>query len=392
MADEADRGIGVGVAVGRLRTVDDVGAAVEVRVGLVGVDRDLVHVEEAAVIGAVHVDRARGGAACRRSVLARLHTRWEEDQVEVGVVLDQAVGGGGGVDLGLQGGVADTRAEAAGGRAPVDVGRGEGVGHVDLRARVHQVLDVALGRTAGGLLVVLLRHAEHVRRGAAGGRHVGQVAVDDQLVRAREAVAARRPEDGRDGGLARGRRQPAHHRQAGVELERGRAAPARGVGQVRRHRGPARVGGVGARHQAAGRVDGRGDGRCRARPTGRCGSACAREGRHRHRDGDGQDRDLRQSPEHRPRTSPRRHVHRLPHTAAAAPYRRLQALAGLWVAPATDTLGGMCRPATCKTCGRPTWKGCGAHVEQVLGDVPPAERCQCRSTAPVHTRKSWFSR
>ena len=37
----------------------------------------------------------------------------------------------------------------------------------------------------------------------------------------------------------------------------------------------------------------------------------------------------------------------------------------------------MCRATTCKQCGRPTWAGCGAHVEQVLGHVPEADRCQC---------------
>jgi len=38
----------------------------------------------------------------------------------------------------------------------------------------------------------------------------------------------------------------------------------------------------------------------------------------------------------------------------------------------------MCRAITCSKCKRPTWAGCGAHVEQVLGHVPPAERCSCR--------------
>ncbi len=38
----------------------------------------------------------------------------------------------------------------------------------------------------------------------------------------------------------------------------------------------------------------------------------------------------------------------------------------------------MCRAVTCKKCGKPSWKGCGAHVEQVLGDVPRDQRCQCR--------------
>ena len=38
----------------------------------------------------------------------------------------------------------------------------------------------------------------------------------------------------------------------------------------------------------------------------------------------------------------------------------------------------MCRRIDCPKCGRPTFAGCGMHVEQVLGNVPPAQRCQCR--------------
>ena len=38
----------------------------------------------------------------------------------------------------------------------------------------------------------------------------------------------------------------------------------------------------------------------------------------------------------------------------------------------------MCRRVDCPKCGRPTYAGCGAHIEQVLGDVPPAARCRCR--------------
>lgn len=38
----------------------------------------------------------------------------------------------------------------------------------------------------------------------------------------------------------------------------------------------------------------------------------------------------------------------------------------------------MCRAITCKKCNRPTWAGCGAHVEQVLGHVPKDQRCRCR--------------
>ena len=38
----------------------------------------------------------------------------------------------------------------------------------------------------------------------------------------------------------------------------------------------------------------------------------------------------------------------------------------------------MCRRVECSKCGRPTYAGCGMHVEQVLGNVPAAQRCRCR--------------
>lgn len=38
----------------------------------------------------------------------------------------------------------------------------------------------------------------------------------------------------------------------------------------------------------------------------------------------------------------------------------------------------MCQRVNCASCGRPSYVGCGKHVEQVLGDVPPEERCRCR--------------
>ncbi|MCC6215874.1 MAG: hypothetical protein IT376_13500 [Polyangiaceae bacterium] len=41
----------------------------------------------------------------------------------------------------------------------------------------------------------------------------------------------------------------------------------------------------------------------------------------------------------------------------------------------------MCRRVTCKRCGRPSYEGCGAHIEQVLGDVPRERRCRCRERA-----------
>ena len=38
----------------------------------------------------------------------------------------------------------------------------------------------------------------------------------------------------------------------------------------------------------------------------------------------------------------------------------------------------MCYRVTCTKCGKPTFQGCGAHIEQVLGDVPAKDRCRCR--------------
>lgn len=59
----------------------------------------------------------------------------------------------------------------------------------------------------------------------------------------------------------------------------------------------------------------------------------------------------------------------------------------------------MCRRVSCSKCGKPSWAGCGAHVEQVLGDVPKSERCQCReqSAAPRQPasssgQRSWLGR
>lgn len=37
----------------------------------------------------------------------------------------------------------------------------------------------------------------------------------------------------------------------------------------------------------------------------------------------------------------------------------------------------MCSPITCSVCGKPGWRGCGAHVEQILGHVPKDQRCKC---------------
>ena len=53
----------------------------------------------------------------------------------------------------------------------------------------------------------------------------------------------------------------------------------------------------------------------------------------------------------------------------------------------------MWRTVTCKRCGKAPWKGYGAHVEQVLGNVASNQRCQCtEATVPTAKRKLWLSR
>jgi hypothetical protein len=38
----------------------------------------------------------------------------------------------------------------------------------------------------------------------------------------------------------------------------------------------------------------------------------------------------------------------------------------------------MCQRITCSKCGRPSFAGCGMHIESVLRDVPKDQRCKCR--------------
>jgi hypothetical protein len=42
----------------------------------------------------------------------------------------------------------------------------------------------------------------------------------------------------------------------------------------------------------------------------------------------------------------------------------------------------MCRRVECSRCGRPTFAGCGAHVDRVLAGDPPSERCHCDDERP----------
>ena len=37
----------------------------------------------------------------------------------------------------------------------------------------------------------------------------------------------------------------------------------------------------------------------------------------------------------------------------------------------------MCHELACARCGKPTWEGCGEHIEYALKGVPLDERCTC---------------
>ncbi|PSN64628.1 hypothetical protein BS50DRAFT_498423 [Corynespora cassiicola Philippines] len=37
----------------------------------------------------------------------------------------------------------------------------------------------------------------------------------------------------------------------------------------------------------------------------------------------------------------------------------------------------MCRKASCDTCGKSTWFGCGNHIEGVMSNIPTEDWCTC---------------
>ncbi len=41
----------------------------------------------------------------------------------------------------------------------------------------------------------------------------------------------------------------------------------------------------------------------------------------------------------------------------------------------------MCSRVNCRSCGKPTWSGCGNHIEQALAGVAHGDRCSCREGA-----------
>jgi hypothetical protein len=46
----------------------------------------------------------------------------------------------------------------------------------------------------------------------------------------------------------------------------------------------------------------------------------------------------------------------------------------------------MCQRVKCDKCGKPSWVGCGAHVEQILANVPVEKRCQCPRPKSILSR------
>lgn len=42
----------------------------------------------------------------------------------------------------------------------------------------------------------------------------------------------------------------------------------------------------------------------------------------------------------------------------------------------------MCHKTTCRKCGKPSWAGCGQHIEIALKGVPKAQRCQGHQNDP----------
>jgi len=57
----------------------------------------------------------------------------------------------------------------------------------------------------------------------------------------------------------------------------------------------------------------------------------------------------------------------------------------------------MCHRVRCSKCGKPSWAGCGAHVEEALRGVPVAERCRCReeraaAKQAAGTGRTWWDK
>merc|ERR1712193_528279 len=47
----------------------------------------------------------------------------------------------------------------------------------------------------------------------------------------------------------------------------------------------------------------------------------------------------------------------------------------------------MCKKATCDTCQKTTWRGCGNHIPTVMDSIPEEERCVCEPKVEVDGKK-----
>ena len=45
----------------------------------------------------------------------------------------------------------------------------------------------------------------------------------------------------------------------------------------------------------------------------------------------------------------------------------------------------MCNRITCDVCGKPTWEGCGEHIEHALAGVAVADRCRHKAYVGTDT-------
>lgn len=42
----------------------------------------------------------------------------------------------------------------------------------------------------------------------------------------------------------------------------------------------------------------------------------------------------------------------------------------------------MCRQVSCRTCGKPTWAGCGEHSTEVMRGIPQTQQCPGHANDP----------
>jgi hypothetical protein len=49
----------------------------------------------------------------------------------------------------------------------------------------------------------------------------------------------------------------------------------------------------------------------------------------------------------------------------------------------------MCHAKRCRKCDKVTWAGCGQHVDQVMRNVPRADRCAGHEDEPQRGLLGW---